>query len=268
MGVPRFQEIANDLRAGIYQGKYKPGQNLPQRVELMELYGVARETVSKAYRVLEAEGLVVASRKTGTKVREHPSGQQITRQRMVFKDEIGYFFDLSAQGWVALAPTEIGRTPAPWDIARLLGVESGSEVVVRNRVMGDEKTREVQQLTASYLPLDLVEELPVLEQVITGSGGIYARLEEAGHGPLNWYERLSARAASAREVELLKLAPGVPIQRILRTATDPAGKVCEVNAISMNAELYEIGYPLERDATAQPTSTLNTGSPTSDSRKP
>ena len=69
---------------------------------------------------------------------------------------------------------------------------------------------------------------------------------EAGHGPLSWYERISARAATAREIELLRLPPGVPVLRILRTSTSPAGRVCEVNATSMSAELYEIGYAVER----------------------
>lgn len=250
MAVPRYLEIANDLRRAIYQGRYRPGENLPMRSELMEQYGVARETVSKVYRVLEAEGLVVATRKSGTKVREHPTRRMLTRERMVHRDDIGYFFDLSAQGWVALAPTVIERVAAPWDIARLLGVPTGSEVVIRNRVMGEQESGEVQQLTASYLPLDLVDELPVLEALVTGPGGIYDRLEEAGHGPLSWYERLSARAPNPIEVELLRLAPGVPVQRIIRTATDPAGKVCEVNAMSLNAELHEIGYPVDRDASA------------------
>ncbi|MFI9379653.1 UTRA domain-containing protein [Kutzneria sp. NPDC052558] len=72
------------------------------------------------------------------------------------------------------------------------------------------------------------------------------RIEDAGHGPLSWYERISARAATTREVELLRLPAGVPVQRILRTSTSPAGRVCEVNATSMSAELYEIGYPVER----------------------
>jgi DNA-binding GntR family transcriptional regulator len=249
--LPRYQVIANDLRNAIYQGEYPPGAQLPQRTELMERYGVSQETASKAYRELAKEGLVEVARKRGARVRRHPERRQITRERTVYRDEIGYFFDQAAQDWRALAPTEIGRVPAPWDIARLMNVPVGSEVVIRARIMGDPDTHQVHQLTASFLSLDLVDELPVLEQANTGQGGIYARLEEAGHGPLAWYERLSARAATAREVELLRLAPGVPVQRIIRTTTDPAGKVCEVNAISLNAELHEIGYPLERDVSAQ-----------------
>lgn len=246
-GQPRrYLTIANDLRQAIYQGEYPPDAQLPPQAELMERYDVSKETVTKAFRELAAEGLVEARHRHGWHVRQHPERWQLSRERVVHRDEIGYFFDLAAQGWRALAPTEIGRAAAPWDIARLLEVPVGSRVLARTRIMGDPETGEVRQLAASFLPLDLVDELPVLEAVDTGPGGIYDRIEEAGHGPLSWYERISARAATASEIELLRLPPGVPVQRILRTSTSPAGQICEVNATSMSAELYEIGYPVER----------------------
>ncbi|WP_167490932.1 UTRA domain-containing protein [Nocardia terpenica] len=78
-------------------------------------------------------------------------------------------------------------------------------------------------------------------------GGIYDRLEEAGHGPLDWYEYVTARAATAHETQLLGLRAGVPVQRIIRTSTDPTGLICEVNAISLPADRVEIGYRIERD---------------------
>lgn len=253
MAEPRYREIANELRNAIYQGEYHPGDLLPSREELMHAHGIAKETASKVYRQLEKEGLVDVVRRGGTRVRETPDRRLITRERTVYRDQIGYFFDHAAQGWRALSPVRIGRVRAPWDIARRLGVAPGSEVVIRDRVIGDPTTKRVHQLTASYIPLSLAEQLPILEQVETGPGGIYDRLEESGHGPLVWHEYLSARAATAREVELLKLSPGVPVQQITRTSTDPGGTVCEVNAIALPADQVEIAYPLERhtDAFAQ-----------------
>lgn len=252
MAPPRYRQIASDMRDAIDQGRYQPGDTLPPRDELMRRYNVSKETASKAHRELEREGLVDVVRRGGTKVRAHPVRRVITRERKVFRDEIGYFFDRAAQGWRALAPVEIRRAPAPWDVARLLGTDPGSEVVMRDRVIGDPDTGTIHQLTASYLPVPLVAELPVLAHTDTGPGGIYDRLEESGHGPLTWHEYLSARAATAREIELLALAPGVPVQRLIRTSTDPHGTVCEVNAISLPSNLVEIGYQVERDPTAQP----------------
>ncbi|MBV6699358.1 UTRA domain-containing protein [Kitasatospora aureofaciens] len=42
----------------------------------------------------------------------------------------------------------------------------------------------------------------------------------------------------------LQLPKGAPLLRILRTATDPAGAVVEVNDTRMSAAKFEIGYPL------------------------
>jgi GntR family transcriptional regulator len=150
----------------------------------------------------------------------------------------------------SVSPPTVTRGPVPWDVAHLLGVQPGEEVVIRDRIMGDPDTKEVHQLATSYLPLDLVGELPVLGGADTGPGGIYDRLEEAGHGPLEWSEAITARPPSNREAHLLKLPPGVSLLRIVRTASDPTGKVCEVNDTRLNAERWEIGYRISRHVTA------------------
>jgi GntR family transcriptional regulator len=252
VSTPRYREVADELRADIQAGEFPPGSTLPKLTELMARYEVAKETASKAVHQLVAEGLVEAVRKRGTVVRRRPIRQRLTRERTVYRDEIGYYFDPTAQPWRALATPTISRGPAPWDVAHLLGIHPGNEVVIRDRVMGDPSTKQAHQLATTYLPSDLVDELPVLGQADTGPGGIYDRLEEAGYGPLKWYETYTARAPLDHEAKLLQIPRGVPVLRIIRTATDPQGKVCEVNDTRLNAEQWEIGYSIRRDATAQP----------------
>src|SRR5258705_200100 len=45
---PVSQQIANQLRAAILTGRYKPGERLPSQNDLTERYDVARETVDTA----------------------------------------------------------------------------------------------------------------------------------------------------------------------------------------------------------------------------
>jgi GntR family transcriptional regulator len=227
---------------------------LPKLTELMRRYGVAKETASKAIHQLAAEGLVEVIRKRGTVIRERPMRQRLVRERAVYRDEIGYYFDRAAQPWRALATPTITRGPVPWDVAGLLGLRPGDEVIIRDRIMGDQQSGQVYQLATTYLPADLVDELPVLEEPDTGPGGIYDRLEAAGHGPLAWHETYSARAPQADEVKLLRLKAGVPVLRIIRTATDPRNRVCEVNDSRLNAELWEIGAAIRRHSSAHPAS--------------
>jgi len=143
----------------------------------------------------------------------------------------------------------VSWNPAPADIAALLDIEPGAEVLVRDRVMGT-TTGTPQQLATSYLPADIAHGT-VLEHPDTGPGGIYDRLEEMGHQPLRWSETLGARMPLHHEARALHLPPGVPLLRILRTTTNPAGRVLEINDTRVSAALFEISYPLQRHRTAQ-----------------
>ncbi len=56
--VPLYRQLADVLRQRIVSGKIPPLSPLPSGKTLVETYGVARGTVEKAIRVLQAEGLV------------------------------------------------------------------------------------------------------------------------------------------------------------------------------------------------------------------
>ncbi len=71
------QQIANQLRAAILTRKIQPGEKLPSQPELAARYGVARETVKAALRLLAADRLIVSRQGSGTFVRaqtERPVG--------------------------------------------------------------------------------------------------------------------------------------------------------------------------------------------------
>jgi DNA-binding transcriptional regulator YhcF (GntR family) len=74
---PASQQIANVLRAAILTRKFAPGERLPSQNELVDRYGVARETVKSALRILRDERLVVTRQGSGAFVRsqtERPVG--------------------------------------------------------------------------------------------------------------------------------------------------------------------------------------------------
>jgi DNA-binding transcriptional regulator YhcF (GntR family) len=74
---PPSQQIANLLRAAIRTRKLQPGEKLPSQHELTERYGVARETVKAALRILREERLIVSRQGSGAYVRaqtEKPVG--------------------------------------------------------------------------------------------------------------------------------------------------------------------------------------------------
>jgi GntR family transcriptional regulator len=245
-----WQDIADALRHAIARGDYPAGTTIPKETELMAAYGAGRETVRRAVIQLTAEGLVEPVRRRGTVVRAHPARRRITRSRLVYRDELGYYFDQTAQGWRPVQPPTVSRGPAPFDIATQLGVAPGEEAIIRDRIMGDPQTGRPTQLATSYIPAALAAELPVLGARETGSGGIYDRFEEAGYGPIQWTEAITTRPPSPAETTKLGLAAGTSLLRIVRLASSPAGRALEVNDTRMNGDEFEICYPLSRDPSA------------------
>ena len=57
-GVPSYQQILRHVKLGIAGGTMAPGDALPSRRVVSALLGVNPNTVQKAYRLLEEEGLI------------------------------------------------------------------------------------------------------------------------------------------------------------------------------------------------------------------
>lgn len=245
-----WQDIADALRGAIARGDYQPGTTIPKETELMALHGAGRETIRRAVIQLTAEGLLEPVRRRGTIVRIHPARTPITRSRLVYRDELGYFFDQAAQGWRPLQPPSVSLGPVPFDLATQLGVAPGDEAVIRDRIMGDLLTGRPTQLATSYIPAALAARLPVLAARDTGHGGIYDRMEEAGLGPIRWTEAITTRPPTPAEADRLRLATGVSLLRIVRLASSPADRPLEVNDTRMSGDEFEITYPLSRHASA------------------
>lgn len=65
---PPFEQVRAQLAALITSGRLRPGDRLPTVRALAGELGLAVNTVAKAYKQLEAEGLVQTGRRAGTTV--------------------------------------------------------------------------------------------------------------------------------------------------------------------------------------------------------
>jgi GntR family transcriptional regulator len=68
--VPPWEQVHRQLLASVDDGSLPPGSRLPTVRALAEQLGVAAGTVARAYRLLEADGVVVTARRAGTVVRD------------------------------------------------------------------------------------------------------------------------------------------------------------------------------------------------------
>ena len=64
-GLPIYQQIVIYIKRGIAAGTVEQGDELPSRRVLSALLGINPNTVQKAYRILEEEGLIASQ--TGAK---------------------------------------------------------------------------------------------------------------------------------------------------------------------------------------------------------
>jgi GntR family transcriptional regulator len=68
---PPHRQIAAWLRSRIEAGEFRPGEDpLPSEKDLVQLFGVARDTARRAVQVLRDEGLVITVPHRGTYVTE------------------------------------------------------------------------------------------------------------------------------------------------------------------------------------------------------
>ncbi len=66
---PLYASLAGVLSRDIHEGKYSTGSILPSEKELTERYGVSRQTVRQALRLVREEGLISSHPGIGTTVR-------------------------------------------------------------------------------------------------------------------------------------------------------------------------------------------------------
>jgi GntR family transcriptional regulator len=100
------------------------------------------------------------------------------------------------------------------------------------------------ETAVSYIPSAFADGTKI-EQVDTGPGGIYARLEENGHVLGRFTEEVGARMPTPEERRQLELEPGVPVLTVLRTAydaSDTAVEVCDTVKVA-SAYLLEYEFP-------------------------
>ncbi|MEO6083462.1 MAG: GntR family transcriptional regulator [Umezawaea sp.] len=247
-GLPVYRQVAAVLREKIESGEYGPGARLPSESELIEFFGVSRITVREAISLLRAEGMVASEHGRGVFVRSPGRVLRISRNRLIRaarEQDRGLFLaDAKASDFTPSVTVEVRFEPASADHAEALGIEPGTELLVRDRVMLADGL--AVQLAISRLPRTITRGTSI-EEFDTGAGGVYARLEEIGHSLDRFHETVGARMPTSDESAVLRLPVGVPVLVVRRIAYDAHDRAVEVNDMVLAADRYELSYQLPAD---------------------
>ncbi len=223
MGIG-YRELASALREAIQSGTYPEGSTLPKQDEIADEHGVNVNTVRKAVSLLESEGLVTPVRRRGTVVRLRPPMRRLGVQRYAkskWKFGLVAFAadrEESGRAWKPDDQTNVvEKTEADNEIAEALGVEAGSLVYKRERLIKD-AGKPTHTLTSYYRPKH-VEGTPIVNpkpgQATPGGG--FAVLTMQGLEPDHMTETFFARMPTPDELAQLELPAGEPVMVLHRT---------------------------------------------------
>lgn len=244
------RQIAEQIRAQIRRGDWGPGEKLPSIPAIAESYGVAKQTVQRAIDNLRVEGLLITRPGSGTYVRG--TRRRLNRlSRGRYGTHRGYHADLAARYRQQLI--EVGRSPAPAEVANAFGVPGGTLLVVRRHLV---RTQDAPvEIGASWLTVGDAGGT-ALERPEAFGRPLYQEVEEVtGRRYVSATDEVTARLPTRDEAEVLHIRPDTPVLHLLHVAYDERHKPIEVaqatwpGPMTALTENYRIpAPPAERDA--------------------
>lgn len=244
--APASRRIADDLRRKIEEGRYAPGEKLPSQRDLAGLYGVVRNTVDEALKILGQQGIVTSEWGRGVFVRENKPLLRLGSDRYSPKyRELGlspFLLECSKQGKTGrFQVLSIERVKPDKDVADRLKVpEKGKSVLRRENVFWADEDP-VYRVT-TWIPWTLAQGTGLLEEEVPHKFGIHGVLEDKGHAVVRINDEVSARMPTPDEVRHLQLLQGVPVLDVLHTSLDEEGEPFEVTRFVMRADMNGLTY--------------------------
>lgn len=249
------RHIADLIRVRVLNGEKPAGDVLGTLGELMEQYDVARDTIRSAVNMLASEGLVRLVHRRGVVVQDRVRRRRIRRGQVVTRNpHYGYVFPAThdaSEKWAPIGTPYRSLESAPDLVATTFGVEIGSSVLRRRRVMAPEGEPPFQ-LVDTWISPAAVADAPQVAEPSTGPGGYLDRLEEAGHGPISWREITRVRMPTQDEAKLLEIAQALPVFEITMTGYSARDdKPIEVTTKVIPGDRVELCTDLVRGESAE-----------------
>lgn len=227
MTKPAYQQIADDLRRQIADGRWEAGERLPGELELGKLFGVSRNTVRQALHVLTQVNLLRRQRGSGTYVSEQGMTHTL--------GDLRSFTDLMRDLGLKPGIRDIAIHPDPSPPLNATDFLPGAHLwrVSRLRLNDDRPFC----LMVSWVPDEIGAQLAPAELARTQS--LYALFNERGIYVKEANEKIRAEAATPEQAAALGVAEGFPLLTINRWTSDTSGRPVEYVSSSSPGDRYE-----------------------------
>ncbi|MEU2564841.1 GntR family transcriptional regulator [Streptomyces longispororuber] len=222
---PPYARIAGHYRELISSGELSPGDLLPSIKALATQWEVSTATADRAMRLLREEKLVRGIAGVGTEVMARPisltSGAE--RHDRSSKTQSSWGVGEKSSGHTA------GIVAAPENVAHVLGISPGDDVIRRSRVYRD--GHGIVSHSTSWIPAEFAQAVPELARSERLKGGLSLDLiaRATGRQVVRRVDEESARIATSQDLELLELEDGTVAAILVLTAQflDADGEVLE-----------------------------------------
>lgn len=229
--VPLYYQIASRLEKAIRDEELPAGSRLENEISLGQRFGFSRPTVRRAIQELVDKGLLVRRRGIGTQVVHG----QVTRN----VELTSLYEDLN----------QTGQSPTTKVIAHEIIEADRTAADALGVSVGDRLLRVVRVRYADGVPLAVLDntlpgEFADFTEESLAERGLYQLLRARGVTMRVAKQRIGARAATAKESELLDLPKGGAVLTMSRTAFDSSGRAVEFGQHCYSPDLYSFEMTL------------------------
>lgn len=222
--IPRYLQLAAELREAIMAGRYADGAQFPTETVLCEQYDVSRFTVREALRRLQAEGLIARKRGSGTVVQPASARGGALHQPLSNVGELLQYARGSAVIYQPQGKTELAAHIADQIACDTSGVWTAFSGV-RRQGFGEPPIARTdvyfhERLGAAIDRLDLN----------ASSQTLFSQIEKlTGVSAATVTQDIQALAADREVADALGIEQGEPVLCILRCYLDRQGEVFEIS---------------------------------------
>ena len=199
---PLYRQLAANLQHALEAGQYAANTPLPAERELAASFNVSRDTVRKAIRLLEEQGVLYSDHGRGTF-----AAPEAVRKMSRFLDS--FTNDALKRGGVpGQQILSLHDTTADARLAELMQIDPGTALVRLRRLRLLDCVPVGLQDSYLHLPAGAV----IARAELEAKGSLYRLLaEDLGVRPSECLESLNAAAARSEESALLGVALGSPL---------------------------------------------------------
>lgn len=235
--------IADAIRIQIESGELAPGAALPTIQELCDQWNTSTASAREALALLRQQGLVSGGRGKPLTVRA-PRWQAVrsSERHQAEKDQV-----LKTEAERALIGTSEVETgvsieqlrfrseydviEASEDLATVVGVQLGAELLRREHETTDPKTGHRVAWSVSYIPAEMVKSNPAIMDVKNEPwpGGTQHQLYTVGIEIMTMVDEVTAKMPTTVDRQVWGLENGVPLLLVRRISIDKLNRIVEVS---------------------------------------